>query len=106
MDAITEYSTVIVAVVGAASAVAVFVAKAWPVLKRIVHATDVLQKIADEFAPNGGLSLRDAVNRIEGIQHAQGVQLSIIERRLSGLDVATERLSDQFDDFIDVGGSE
>lgn len=103
MDAITEYSTVIVAVVGAASAVAVFATKAWPVLKRIVHATDVLQKIADEFAPNGGMSLRDAVNRIEGIQHAQGVQLSVIEQRVAGLDTTTERLAEQFDDLIDTG---
>ena len=102
MDAITEYATVVVAIVGAVSAVAVFAAKAWPVLKRIVHATDILQQIADEFAPNGGLSLRDAVNRIEGIQRAQSLQLSVIEHRLAGLDDTTDRLTETIDDFIDT----
>lgn len=34
-------------------------------LKRVKTALDTIEKIQDEFKPNGGTSLRDAINRIE-----------------------------------------
>jgi len=57
----------------------------WSFIKAAAKVPIVVESVAAEFSPNGGSSLRDAVNRIE---HQHGERLTAIEKRLAALEDA------------------
>lgn len=83
MPLIGEYAQTVVAAAAAAAAIGITVRKGWPVVKSVARAVLTLEKIYDEFQPNGGSSLRDAVDEIRGVQKAQSTQFAIANQRLS-----------------------
>lgn len=55
----------------------------WSFVKAAAKAPVLIERVVAEFQPNGGGSMRDAVNRIE---HEHGTRLTLIEQRLKALE--------------------
>lgn len=69
------------AVAGALLAIGAVVAASLAMLRRALR--HEIRPVVEQFAPNGGSSLRDAVDRLEASQARQDDRLERIEERLS-----------------------
>lgn len=66
----TDAATTLVAIAAALTAIGVilrYLRRAWRSIMRVHH---TVEAVAAEFRPNGGSSLRDAIDRIERRVHA------------------------------------